>query len=339
MESKRGQAGFSLVELLVAMVITVIVSGAIFGLLTGGQNAFRLQPELTDRQQNIRLAMALIEKDVSRGGTEMGAYSQVFTDGLDGVGPLGLAGNSDFLQVFGSSGECPATPISGVAGGNLNTQFAFPDCVPEPSMVLLIYPDGSTLWGFGWNIHGSGNGMLNFPPGQQPPGSQTTNPNLLCQGGCPAGTPPARVALLEIVRYEIALDPDGTPNLYRSTQGGFAAGAYVPAPGPAGGWQLVARGIEDLQVQYQVGVAPPLPACFGDPACPAGTPGVVVAATPATVVSRVMVTLSARSTAALLQGQSTNLNLGNAVRGQLTSVIAPRSSLLGIQSIAPTGWR
>ena len=39
--SAQGEAGFSMVELLVAMVITLMISGAIFGLLTGGQNAFR----------------------------------------------------------------------------------------------------------------------------------------------------------------------------------------------------------------------------------------------------------------------------------------------------------
>ena len=87
-----GQAGFSLIELLVAMAMTLIVSGAIFGLLTGGQNAFRREPELTDRQQNIRIAMDAISRDIANAGGGMPLVSQVFThtdDPLAGPNPTG----------------------------------------------------------------------------------------------------------------------------------------------------------------------------------------------------------------------------------------------------------
>ena len=59
-ESRPSQSGFSLVELMIAMLVTMIISGAIFGLLSGGNTAFRREPELSDRQQNIRVAMDLI---------------------------------------------------------------------------------------------------------------------------------------------------------------------------------------------------------------------------------------------------------------------------------------
>ena len=67
----RAQAGFSLVELLVAMTVTLIITGAVFGLLSGGQNAFRREPERTDRQQNIRMAMDLIMRDIATAGAAM----------------------------------------------------------------------------------------------------------------------------------------------------------------------------------------------------------------------------------------------------------------------------
>src|SRR3990172_3085240 len=171
MESQRGQAGFSLVELLTAIVVTMVVTGAVFGLLTSGNAAFRNQPEHTDRQQNIRLAMALIEQDVGRGGSKMGAFSQVFTDGLDGLGPQGLASRSDFLEIAGNDGECPDVAVCGINGNNVTTAFEYPSCYPDPGMVLLTYPDGSSKWGFAWNLHGQ-KAQLNFPAGQQPPTSQ-----------------------------------------------------------------------------------------------------------------------------------------------------------------------
>src|SRR5207245_4605165 len=59
------ERGFSLLELLVAMVVTLIVTGAIYGLLASGQTAFRREPLLTERQQNIRAAMEMMQADVN----------------------------------------------------------------------------------------------------------------------------------------------------------------------------------------------------------------------------------------------------------------------------------
>ncbi len=63
-ETAGTQTGFSLVELMVAITITVIVTGAIYGLVTAGGNAFRREPEIADRQQSIRVAMDSISRDV-----------------------------------------------------------------------------------------------------------------------------------------------------------------------------------------------------------------------------------------------------------------------------------
>jgi len=100
----RTDRGFSLVELMVAMTITLIVSAAIYGLLTSGSNAFRREPELADRQQNIRVAMDLVARDVFNAGAGLPAFSQVFTlsdpagvgctgaQGLNGCGAMGTLG-------------------------------------------------------------------------------------------------------------------------------------------------------------------------------------------------------------------------------------------------------
>ena len=146
-----------------------------------------------------------------------------------------------------------------------------------------------------------------------------------------------------VVRYMIApgLDPlDNSPSLWRSDTGRYtAAGAAsaLPAAG-ATNWQLIARGIEDLQVEYLNG---------GDlwsnnpgvvPVCAAGC----TAADYNNVVRRVRVTLSARALAPLLQGATAPLGgpAPNAVRGQLVSVVSPRAAVLGLQSVSSvTGWQ
>ena len=78
-QTMRHERGFSLVELIVAMTVTLIVSSAIYGLLAAGGNAFRREPEVADRQQNIRAAMDLIARDVFGAGAAMPTFAQVFT--------------------------------------------------------------------------------------------------------------------------------------------------------------------------------------------------------------------------------------------------------------------
>ncbi|HEY7923253.1 MAG TPA: prepilin-type N-terminal cleavage/methylation domain-containing protein, partial [Vicinamibacteria bacterium] len=141
--SNKGELGFSMVELMVAMVVTLVVSGAIFGLLTVGGNAFRREPEVADRQQNIRIAMDAIARDIQNAGSGMPLVSQVFTHTdaplggpnptgfgapyLNGQGPQGVLGapgqalrgapptgtladgsdNSDVLEILIGEGSCP----------------------------------------------------------------------------------------------------------------------------------------------------------------------------------------------------------------------------------------
>jgi prepilin-type N-terminal cleavage/methylation domain-containing protein len=340
------ERGFSLIELTVAIAITLIISGAIYGLLAKGQSSFRREPELSDRQQNIRVAMDLIQRDVSQGGQKMGAWFQVFRNGLNGLGPAGSSGqNTDFLEIWLSDGTCPdapADPNDPTDGSNINTAESIPRCYSNDAFVLVIYASGCAKWGFGHNIHAQ-DGKLNFPPGQQPPDSQINGPGELAQCNPPADdSKPERFASLNIIRYEIAIDGEGVPGLYRSPTGGMDPGVsdYVAAPDPAGHWQLVARGIEDLQVEYRNGTNrngtgwdanPDLLTCIN-----CANPTV---ADYNTLIREVRVSLSARSTARNLEGQTTSAS-GNAVRGQLTSTSSPRAALFhlgqAIEKIVPT---
>ena len=82
---------------------------------------------------------------------------------------------------------------------------------------------------------------------------------------------PVYVVPVQVVRYEIAPDPADPTNdlnlrhLWRSATGGrTAADNFANTnPPPGAQWQLVARGIQDLQVTYADGDTlapnPPLP--------------------------------------------------------------------------------
>jgi hypothetical protein len=134
-----------------------------------------------------------------------------------------------------------------------------------------------------------------------------------------------------IVRYRVAPnnDPDDPgPALWRSRSGQYGLDGLVkPEPGTSGfpgsnsPWELVARGIEDLQVEYMP----------GDGAWHNSPPTTVNDSWP-TVVRQVRITLSARASAPNLQGATTAAGTGpDAVRGQLVTVVTPRAAFNELQ--------
>ncbi len=391
MESPRAidgrQRGFSMIELMVAMVVTLVVSGAIFGLLTAGGNAFRREPEVADRQQNIRVAMDAIMRDIENAGSGMPLVAQVFThtdtpaaapgptgsgapylngQGVQGV--MGAAGqalrgapptgsladgsdNTDVLEILIADSACPVfrvclpAGLNGTAVANVSLRETVPanGCMLSPGSVgsrgLLVLTDNrlftiqpallnanGTGCGAATNINGSVNLAAALPEWPTAGAAALT----------PAAGANAMVYAAHVVRYMIApgLDPlDTSPSLWRSDTGRYTtagAASAVPAAGAAN-WQLIARGIEDLQVEYLNGTD-----------LWSNNPGVVnvcaaggcTAADYANVVRRVRVTLSARALAPRLSGESAPAAgpAPNAVRGQLVSVATPRAAVLGLQA-------
>ena len=317
----RSAAGFSLTELLVAMLVTMLVSGAVFGLLSAGQSAFKREPELTDRQQNIRLAMDLIQRDLATAGMGLGALDQVFTPGLNGAGAAATPSGqtNDALEILGATGECPEARVGSVAGTTITTSFPLPRCFGINGPVAVDVGNGVVHWGFARGMTQDGTTVA-FPNPQ---------PAAAHLPGFGAATP-VSVTRLQWVRYQIANDPaENVPCLWRSDTGGLdpVTGVFSPpAPGLAA-WQLVARGIEDLQVRYR----------------PAGAPGTLYQTAPQVlpspaannwdrIVQEVEVTLWARaiSPGPATQGQTNPNGSVMARRGALITVTTPRAALAAL---------
>jgi prepilin-type N-terminal cleavage/methylation domain-containing protein len=365
----RRENGFSLVELMIAMTVTLIVSGAIYGLLTSGSDAFRREPELADRQQNIRVAMDLVARDVFNAGAAMPPFSQVFTladgaggvctgaTGLNGCGPAGALGaapaaarapgdggdpstNTDVLELLTTEESCPLQSVCMVPGGVTPTgtigvagiyssQQRVPACLTLPGLLLIannnsfgVHPgqtvaSGSAVPCTGGSVVNNGSVQLG--------NSLRTEWSWTGTGGTGAEPLPVFLYGARIVRYVIApsTDPqDTSPALWRSTSGLFNPdGSAGAAPGAGAPWQMVARGIEDLQLEYMDGNGLWL-----------NRPPLSVAGDWTRLVRRVRITLSARATAGNLQGQTTAGGAGpDAVRGQLVSEVAPRAAFNELQ--------
>ena len=370
----RHEHGFSLVELMVAMTITLIVSAAIYGLLTSGSNAFRREPELADRQQNIRVAMDLVARDVFNAGAGLPTFSQVFTvsdptgscaAALNGCGVAGTLGpaaaaarapgdgsdpseNTDVVELVATDEQCPfqsvcASDPTGTAPGAVGTfvtRERVSRCLRLPGFALLT--DNSSFV-----IQPAQLGSVTSAT-TCPGGSATDNGNLalgvLSEAfrvpAAPLPTPnpvpraPGSIYLYQgrVVRYRIGpgLDPAeaNTPGLWRSETGRYAAtGAVAPEPGDAGfpgassPWELVARGIEDLQIEYMAGDL-----------VWRNQPPVSTSNQWNSLVRQVRITLSARANAGNLAGETTAAGGAPlAVRGQLSTTVAPRAAFNELQ--------
>ena len=99
---------------------------------------------------------------------------------------------------------------------------------------------------------------------------------------------------------------------------------YAAPPLANAGWQLVARGVEDLQVRYRT-------AGGWQAAAPLIAPASAIATRLDNIVREVEVTLWARTIGeARLQGESTSANGVIAVRGQLVMSVAPRAAQIAL---------
>jgi prepilin-type N-terminal cleavage/methylation domain-containing protein len=352
--SRIGRAGFSLVELMVAMTVTLIVAGAIYGLLAGGQNAFRREPELADRQQNVRIAMDIIRRDVLDAGSGMVPFVQAFTDGLDGAGIAPATGQAtgasgaatDVIEMLTTDGNCqevvlgaaPATP----AGPYVSNEM-LPACFPDNTRNAFVYVGGSSGDRLNYGVVlATADKPTGIAPFQiLPLAPAVANANPAARGFCGAtvlGVPAStcdRSLAVELVRYAIAPDPTDplVPSLWRSSTGRFDGSGSVVANPPGGNWQLVARGIEDLQVRYRNGAGwsdvPGTVSCTGVCASP-------TLADLNTIVREVQITVWARAIAPNVAGGTTAAAGPNAPRGQLTTTVSPRAALQA-RNLIPAG--
>jgi len=353
--TRSDEQGFSLIELTIALVVTLIVTGAIFGLLAGGQSAFRREPELSDRQQNIRVAMDLIMRDISNAGAGLPEWTQVFTQTLDGPVSTqwGLNGaKADELEMITNSQGRDNEPLCannvGFANNSNNyvrTVRSFVGATPAITnqSVAVIFFDGT--WTLRY-VTGAANAasivageanctsgsptQLTFASGDAAGMNNTSSTANVCQPnqGAATGTPAMGTA------NSGTTGCNGTAGVcctaaeiafVQLVRYRIRDNAGVPelqrwdSSNAGAGWQTVARSIEDMQVQYTQA---------NGTVTTAAQP--VVRGNYATLTTQVQVTLSSRSEAVNIEGATADANRGTFVRGSLTWTGSPRSALVSV---------
>jgi prepilin-type N-terminal cleavage/methylation domain-containing protein len=127
--------GFTLVESLVAMVLMLVITGAVFGLVNPSATTSQVQPEAMDMQQRGRVAADLLFRDLFMAGAGVyaGPQTGALTNFFAPIIPrrMGL-NNADAFTVARSD----AVTISYIP--NTYSQTTISQAMPEPSAELKV---------------------------------------------------------------------------------------------------------------------------------------------------------------------------------------------------------
>lgn len=337
------ERGFSLTEVLIAVLITMLVMGSVFLLLQRGQTSFRREPEVSDMNANARAGLDRIGQDLTVAGYNTPINMPIMWFDGGGLTP-------DEITIIYADPEVPISQPkpcggggAGGGGGPCNTigmsavlnldPYTFS---PQPADYEESYENGMILFAIqGPNgnpaCDGIQPGIIPFqvtqPPqctgagGAQsgPAGCATValnhNPSGSAQVNVPGGfnndvlVDCAVIGLFHVVQYRVnPLPPAENPALERRD---IALGEP---------WNPVSNNIENLQVQYAQGMAN----LFED--VPSLTP---IGNDPNSWITRVRVTVAGRNESRNLEGASAGVFAAEDtfLRQSFTTTISLRNQL------------
>jgi prepilin-type N-terminal cleavage/methylation domain-containing protein len=351
------EGGFSLIEVLISIAITLIVMGAVFGLLTRGQRSFQREPEVADLQQSARTALDLVSKDILQAGAGLPPEFPAFSR-INGAGDAAPTDVLEIIGAFQSSGNVYLEPedVSGVDAAGVvtlmtNTTNLEPDDPATPGidegMVVLFNNVANTdPTGAGrvplWKLAQVVAVAENPGPPTNPAATVTLNyAAYLPQYSRPNdGLPPLVGPDLDSFRWS---PPEQMPRIAR-----VSVVRYTTQPDALGSYQgpppqVLLRDmdfrnnpqavgyIEDFQIAYVIGVTAPFEQ-NNPPDAVTDMPNTILTAE--NMLSSVRVTISARSVTPGLEGATEGGNLGDRtddfIRKTFSTNVNPRNVSQGI---------
>lgn len=241
MRGSTEQAGFTLIEVMVGMVVAVIVVAAAFTILTTTSKTLRANEQIVDTQQNVRMAMEWLARDFKLAGfgnpgVPLGNCTNAIVPGDQN--PTGVDSGPDSVQVL-----VPTTRTSGSNRWTLlvpTTTAGTAQITLQSGAVADMVSSGLVANQSYVSIGGSAT-------------AQVTGLNASASTINVAIPPPLwfqqedQVYLLQCIRYQVVLPPDAgnlcggnAPCLTRGVAGGVGPTAEAP----------IAEGVEDLQLAF-----------------------------------------------------------------------------------------
>ncbi len=267
--------GFSLIEMLVSMMLTVMVMASVFALLHRGQRSFEREPEVADMQQNARSGLAGVSGDLLMAGYKTPPAMAVLWEDGGGINP------DSITIVFADPNVPTASPVTAAAGSTIessSTLFLDTSTLdPAPGDPSNSYDQGMTLMAIE-TADCNGDGQIGFHLFEATQDSQCTSAGG--PGGGPRGGPSGGGGGCETLM--VNHNPSATSGL--NPPGGFNGSVQadcaivgffrmiqyrINPPPPAANpslerrdlstqepWTPVAHNIENLQFRYLIANSP-----------------------------------------------------------------------------------
>jgi prepilin-type N-terminal cleavage/methylation domain-containing protein len=212
----RNHKGYTLIELIVALVILLAVTGSIYKLLVSNQRLTRAQAERVDLQSNVRTASLVVPSELR----EMNSgFAAIFPDRNDvlvanatnisyramrGLGFICQAPAADQIRILKSTWSGLRDPVAARDDG-----YVFFDGLTDKSSDDVWLPVTITA-------------VANSTCGADPAWTLTIAPSVLSLVGIPLNTP---VRIFEVMQLSLYTDGAG-----KSWLGAQAAGDLAPQP-------------------------------------------------------------------------------------------------------------
>ena len=330
-EFDEKDGGFTLIEVLISILITLIVMASVFALLTRGQRSFQREPEIADLQQSARTVIDMVSRDILQAGAglppEFPAFSAVRggdgtpTDSIEMIGTFQLAGEvylepEDVMTVT----DTVATMVSNTTNFEVDDMIVVYNDVttgtaPEPQWVLArvtaIFEDE-----FDTSVQATVSYDIGAYPAVYSRYTALDNSFLATDGRRP------KMTRVSVVHYDTVVDTSGDysgpPPRVLQREVDFSG---IP--------QAVGY-LEDFQIRYIIGVATP------DERDIPPNPAVDLAGIPLTaenMLSGVRVTVTARSVTAGMEGASQGASAGrddDFIRKTFSTNVNPRNVSAGL---------
>jgi len=242
-------AGFTLIELMIAMLLGLVVIGGVVSIFIAGQRSYVTNKAIGDVQDSARIAFELMARDIRDAGmtgcnnngrmanvlvNSTGSWFTDWNNAVHGYGPAQddpgapfgtaatarfKAANSDSLQLLGA-GDLGLTVNQRVDAANFKINETTSDlhdndiiivCDPDHASILQITNYQSTTKTVVHNSGGGSGTIGNCSKGLGFPTVCTTNGNAYEYG------PNSQIALLTAKDWYIGVNPVGGTSLYQAT--------------------------------------------------------------------------------------------------------------------------
>lgn len=240
---RHPEAGFSLVEVMVALIILTIAMTAVFATFISQQQSFTVQNRVAEMQQNLRQAVEYLSRDIRLAGygipDNVSIPNGVVVTGVTSIRSLYAKDNTTgpdqiyILYMFDMDSNQRPTNLSSpmaTSGATISTMDNVSGRFVDNELILVT--DNTNTTGDLYQISGTPTGTTISLNGS----SYNVHPNF--PSGGYLSNPPAMVAKARFVRYFI----DNTTDPAHPTLMVQRLGSTAPQP--------VADDIEDMQLTY-----------------------------------------------------------------------------------------